>query len=174
MMNLMKAVLRKKLLFTTIVCFLISGFSSVHAGEDGKKKEYTEEDIKREISFWAKKLLDMKGEKTLTIRSSSLVKPFIGVCNSVDEQGVKLTCITPESQADKNGLKTGDLVVAINGISMTGKDGSKKDHGYWDIVNNMKTGDLLKMDIIRSGEPQTIDVNVGALSQPAFVCEIGS
>lgn len=174
MNKLMKTVLKAKILIALLVCSLLGNLAMVYAGEGGKEKVYTEDDIKREISFWSKKLLDMSGEESLTIESSSVVKPFIGVCNMVDEKGVELTCITPESQADKNGLKTGDLVIAINGVSMTGKDGSKKDHGYWGVVKSMKTGDLLKMDIIRSGEAMSIDVTVGSLSQPAFKCEISN
>lgn len=142
------------------------------AGEKSGKHEPNEEDIKREISFLAKKLIDMSGEDSVVIESAAVVKPFIGVCSSIQRNGVKLTCITPESQADKNGLKTGDVISAINGISMSEQENKDRMHAYWGIVKSMSTGDVLKLDVVRGGAELKLEVTVGSLSHPAFTLEI--
>lgn len=146
-----------------------------HVKKDKKHKEKdamsAEEEIMREISFLAKKLLDIKGKDALTLSSPAVVKPFIGICHNIISLGVKLTCITPKSQADKNGLKTGDIVQAINGISMEG-DFSGEMHPFWPVMKQMKTGDVLKMDILRAGEEIKLNVPVGSLSHPAFELKI--
>lgn len=138
-----------------------------------KGKHSKKEDIMLEISYLAKKLLDMSGEDMVTVTSPSVVKPFIGVCSSIQSNGVKLTCITPESQADKNGLKTGDVITYINGISMNEGDNEKRMHAYWDVVKTMKVGDVLKLGLIRAGKELDIDVTVGSLSHPAYTLTVG-
>ncbi len=139
------------------------------AGED-----LDEEAIKLEISYLAKQILDLTGKDTYTITSEAVVKPFIGICSDLKESGVKLTCITPDSQAAKAGLLTGDLITEINGLSMARQKSSKKNHqeSYWSIVKSLKPGDELKMKLERDGKPQSLDVTVGSLSHPAYSCDI--
>lgn len=166
--------------FASLLALIVFAFSSAaYAGEKDKKgektdkdKEYSQEEIKREISFLAKKLLDMSGEDQISIESPAVEKPFIGVCSMVNSDGVKLTCITPDSQADKNGLKTGDVVVNINGLDMREGEGNEHGQHYWKVVKNMKTGEVLKMQIVRAGQPMELDVTVGSLTHPSYDCDI--
>lgn len=139
------------------------------AGED-----LSEEGIKLEISYLAKRLLDITGKDSYTIGSVAVVKPFIGICTNIKESGVQLTCVTPESQAAKAGLETGDIITQINGLSVAGQKSHKEDSkgNYWSIVKNMKPGDDLKMKIERDGKSRSLDVTVGALSHPSYSCDI--
>ncbi len=137
-----------------------------------KEKQDKKQEIMQEISFLAKKLLDMSGEKSVVVTSPAVIKPFIGVCSNIENKGVRLTCITPDSQADKNGLKTGDLITSINDVSMN-KEGNKEHvYAYWDVVKNMDVGDVLKIELIRAGTTLEIDVTVGSLSHPAYTLEV--
>jgi predicted metalloprotease with PDZ domain len=128
----------------------------------------SEEELRHEISYLAKELLDLSGEDSITVEQPAFMKPFIGICSEVLSEGVKLTCITPKHNAAKAGLKTGDLVVAINGIDMTGM--SKDDHknAFYRITKSMKTDEKLTMKLMRKGKSEVITVTVGAISHPAY------
>ena len=85
------------------------------------------------------------------------------------ENGIELTCVTPGTQAEKSGLKTGDVVTRMNdkGLEQSGNLNKKKKQ-YFSVVNNMKTGDVIKMTLVRAGETIEIDVTVGALEHPGY------
>ncbi|NND82010.1 MAG: PDZ domain-containing protein [Gammaproteobacteria bacterium] len=155
--KLAAAALATTLLFVGSLTFAFAGESS-------------EEDIKREVSYMAKKLLDMSGQDSYTVEQPPMVKPFIGICTGMKPEGIQLTCISPDSQAAKAGLKTGDLVLSMNGVSMASQADHKEaaDSGYWSIVKKMKTGDVLKFKVLREGKQQDINVAVGSLSHPGY------
>jgi len=141
------------------------------AGEEKEKEcEWCdEESIKLEIGYMAKKLLDMSGKDSYQVEVKSYMKPFIGICTKMLENGIELTCVTPGTQAEKNGLKTGDVVTRMNdkGLEQSGNLNKKKKQ-YFSVVNNMKTGDVIKMTLVRAGETIEIDVTVGALEHPGY------
>ncbi len=127
-----------------------------------------EEELKNEISYLAKQLLDISGEDSITIEKPAYMKPFIGICSDVLSKGIKLTCITPGHNASKAGLKTGDLILSVNDIDMTGSVKDEHDSAFYKLTRTMKTGDKLTMKLIRKGKERTIDVTVGAVSHPAY------
>lgn len=133
----------------------------------------TEDEIRLEMSYLAMKLLEIKGADTYVLESKALVKPHIGVCSKMKEEGIYLSCITPKSQAAKAGLKSGDLLLSINGISMAGQPESHNSNGeYWKIVREMKIGDQFVFEIADGDESRKVDVTVGSLSHPAYRLEV--
>lgn len=132
----------------------------------------SEAELKYEISFLAKKLLDISGEDSITVEQPAYMKPFIGICSSTSLEGVKLTCITPGHNAAKAGLKTGDLIIAINDIDVTGIRRKGYSNAYYSVTKKMKTGDKLAMTLIRKGVEQVITVTVGAVSHPAYTLTV--
>lgn len=131
-----------------------------------------EKELRYEISFLAKKLLDLSGEDSITVEQPAFMKPFIGICSDIFPDGVKLTCITPGHSAARAGLKTGDLITAINDIDLTGIPRKSHDNVYYGITKKMKTGDKLAMTLIRKGVEQVITVTVGAVSHPAYTLTV--
>ncbi len=134
--------------------------------------EWKEEHIMREISYLAQKLLDMSGKDTVKVESPAYVKPFLGVCSEILQEGVKLTCVTPKTQAAKAGLQTGDVVVSMNGLNMVNKDERETKRIYYGIVENMKTGEEMKISLLRDGKRIDVVATVGSLSHPAYVLEV--
>lgn len=155
-----------RILFSIFVMSLIYP-TSVYAGE-----EWSELSVKNEISYLAKKLLDMSGKDAYTVEYEAYDKPYIGICSEVNVEGVAITCITPGSQADKAGLKTGDTVSEINGINMRHKDVMKTKKAYMHIVKSMKKGDVIAMKLNRAGKINEVKVTVGSMSHPAYKLEI--
>ena len=132
----------------------------------------TEAELKHEISFLAKELLDLSGEDSITVEQPAFMKPFIGICSEVYPKGVKLTCITPGNSAAAAGLKTGDLILKINDVDVTGSNKRESSKAYYGVVKSMKIGDKLAMKLIRKGKEQLITVTVGAISHPAYTLTV--
>jgi len=150
---------------------LLASFVTVGAAQAGE--EYSEEGILLEISYLAKKLLDKSGKDSYTVKQPAYTKAFIGICTAINEQGVLLTCVTPGTEARKAGLLTGDIVTQINGRDVPGEDSKKESKSaYWDIIKNMKVGDVLEFSLIRDGKPLKLDVGVGELTHPEFTLSI--
>lgn len=132
-----------------------------------------ESELRNEISFLAKKLLDQSGKNELTIVQPSVQKPFLGICGEPGHHGVLLTCVTPGHNAHKSGLQTGDMITSINGVSMLGQRSHSHDHksennAYMTMMNKMKTDQVLKLLLLRQGKEVNLSVKVGALNQPSY------
>lgn len=160
------APLWQPLLRLVLVIGLLQVFP-VKAGE-----EWSADDIKREITYLAKKLLDMSGKDSVTVDSPAFVKPFIGVCSEITPQGVKLTCVTPGTEAVKAGLLTGDIVVKMKGMSLVHEDEKKTKEIFYGIVESMKTGERIELELLRDSELKKTMVNIGSVNHPAFVLKV--
>ena len=132
------------------------------------------EELKYEISFLASKLLDESGKETITIKQPAIQKPFLGVCPKLGARGLKIECITPGHSAAKAGLKTGDLVLSINGLSMARSDSDKNAHKwtYKKVFDSLEIGKKLELKLLRGGQEMTIDLTVGSIRHPAYTMTI--
>lgn len=139
----------------------------------GKWKQHSkQEELKHEVSYLAQKLLDISGEEMLTVTQEPYKKPFLGVCSAVSPGGVQLTCITPGHAAEAAGLRTGDMVVEIDGISMLSPKTENVKKVYYDKLGAMKKGQILTIKVFRGSEEKTIKATVGEFSQPGYTLTI--
>lgn len=130
-----------------------------------------ESELRNEISFLAKKLLDKSGKNELTIEHPAVKKPFLGICGEPGHHGVLLTCVTPGHNAHKSGLQTGDMITSINAVSMLGQRSGKHDSkksAYMAMMNKMKADQVLKLILLRQGKEIEKNVTVGVLKQPSY------
>lgn len=155
-MNIYKIIFK-----STLVIFVLCACSSALAGD-------ADAELRNEISFLAKKLLDKSGKESLTIEQPSVMKPFLGICGEAGHNGVLLTCVTPGHNAYKAGLQTGDIIISINDINMLGQRSRDHENVYFDMMGKMKTGDILRLKLLRRGEEVQQNVTVGTLNQPSY------
>ena len=81
-------------------------------------------------------------------------QPVLGI-NGVDHaRGCTVTAVNPNMPAAKAGVKTGDLIVKIDGKGFEGLD------SLFDHVQSKKPGDKLKLSIQRNGKPVEITVTL--------------
>ena len=81
-------------------------------------------------------------------------KPVLGI-NGVDhDKGCTVTDVNPNMPAAKAGVKTGDLIVGIDGRDFQGFD------SLFDHVQKKDPGDKLKLSIQRQGKPVEITVTL--------------
>lgn len=72
-----------------------------------------------------------------------------------DESGVEVTRVSPESPAEKAGLKIGDVVLQYNGVRVEGLEQLSR------LVRDTPVGRDARLDIVRDGSSQTVSVRIG-------------
>lgn len=135
-------------------------------------KEKHQDEIKYEISFLAKKLLDISGEETITVSQDPIRKPFLGICSEITPGGVQLTCVTPGHNAKAAGLQTGDMVVELNGVNLVSSKMDEIKEAYYHQLMNMKTGQSMQFKVYRGPEELEIPVTVGEINHPGYIMTI--
>lgn len=104
------------------------------------------------------------------IENGYIAKPYIGVMvtNVTDEmqsyglpKGAAISSVVEDSPAEEAGLKTNDIITAVNGEEISGQN---------DLVKYIKAaavGDKLKLTVYRQGETLELTVTVGEQVQSA-------
>jgi membrane-associated protease RseP (regulator of RpoE activity) len=83
----------------------------------------------------------------------------VGVQTSTDNKGVEITDVAENSPAAKAGLKTGDVITAIDGDTVTSAGALRSE------VQAKKSGDDISVAYTRDGESNTVKVTLTSRSQ---------
>lgn len=83
-------------------------------------------------------------------------------------RGVLVSGVTPGSGADKAGVKTGDLILAVNGQSLELAAGSRPGpgHNLREALAKLEPGTSVNLLIERAGKPQNLSVSLSAPQGP--------
>ncbi len=76
---------------------------------------------------------------------------------STDERGALVASVEPDSPANRAGVQPGDVIVAVNGAHI----GSPRELAI--NVSQVAPGNHARLDVVRQGHSQTLDVAVGTL-----------
>ncbi|MBG9374688.1 PDZ domain-containing protein [Panacibacter sp. DH6] len=81
-------------------------------------------------------------------------KPRLGVQiqETEDGKGVKVLDVDADEAAGKAGIQENDIITSVNGKAITSLQELK------DVMRNAKQGDTVKLDILRDGKPQVINI----------------
>jgi serine protease Do len=79
--------------------------------------------------------------------------------NLPDQNGALVGDVEPDSPADKAGVKSGDVILSVNGKPTTGADNLKV------TISQLEPGSNVILDLIRNGVTKTIAVALGALPE---------
>ncbi len=90
-------------------------------------------------------------------------RPRLGVTIGGNEgkgpvEGVNILGVSPGSAADDAGLRTGDVITAINSESMSADDGASANHRLLDFMKGVKEGDKLSVEYLRDGNVGKVEV----------------
>jgi serine protease Do len=100
----------------------------------------------------------------LGVRYLSITKEFAALNNLKSNSGALIkgsgsnSAVVSGSPADKAGVKEGDIIVKIDGVSID------SNHSLQAIISNKKVGDNIKLDIIRDGKNITLEAKLAASS----------
>ncbi len=86
---------------------------------------------------------------------------FLGVQTEATELGLKVTQLKPRSPAITAGLKTNDVLTAVDGVKLESTDQLAK------LVASMLPGDLLRLDVAREQTQLTVSVRLADGTQLA-------
>ncbi len=75
------------------------------------------------------------------------------------EEGVLIVEVMPGSPADQGGLRSGDVILRIDGESVTSAEAVQE------AVSRVGVGDRLTLDVSRNGTTETLEVQTGVLGQ---------
>lgn len=109
------------------------------------------------------------------IRTGTVERGFLGVnpqdltselaedFDIPDGRGVLIAYVVPDSPADKAGLEPGDVVLRVNDRRVTSASELRLR------ISQMTPGSAISLEIVRDGETQTIELDLGRLDDDALV-----
>lgn len=83
--------------------------------------------------------------------------------DGISRRGARIESVNPGTAAADAGLQEGDVVVAFNGLPVSGSD------SLTGFVRERRVGDVVELTIIRDGQVHTITATLGAMSDVAEV-----
>lgn len=96
-------------------------------------------------------------------------RAMLGLNISDVEQGVRVNGVSPNGPAAEAGLKTGDVIVSVDGANLVG--GSPRQSPSEVLLaqlRNVDAGKQVKLGIVRAGKPQDVTVTTRALDPGQF------
>jgi S1-C subfamily serine protease len=88
-------------------------------------------------------------------------------------EGVSIIGVTPGSAAADAGLRTGDIITAINGESLSADNATEANRMVLDFMAGVEEGDVLEVEYLRDGkvgsvevEPRPVEMSAWAFSAP--------
>ncbi|MDJ0812517.1 MAG: PDZ domain-containing protein [Woeseiaceae bacterium] len=88
-------------------------------------------------------------------------------------EGVQIVGVTPGSAADDAGLRSGDIITAINGEPMSADNSREANRRVLDFMAGVEEGDILEVEYLRDGkvgsvevEPRPVEMHAYAFSAP--------
>lgn len=80
---------------------------------------------------------------------------WLGIAPTMAQGGVGVQAIAPGSPGEKAGLKTGDIIVSINGQALATPQALVR------LLGTLKPGDVVEINLNRDGQAQTVQAMLG-------------
>ncbi|MGH8284052.1 MAG: PDZ domain-containing protein [Gammaproteobacteria bacterium] len=139
-----------------------------------QKLEQQMQEARRQMQAAAQRMaeLTLQMEGPMVSRITHLFDPKRAVLGvSIEEadasqnaSGAQVLAVTPGGPADKAGLRTGDVITAINGMKFKSDKQASAADKLMDFMDEAKPGETLKLSYLRNGRDFTTDVKAGRLS----------
>ena len=109
----------------------------------------------------------------LAQRLQRSMHPVMGVTIGGDDgdgpvEGVSVSAVTPGSAAAEAGLRSGDIITAINGESFGADDPEQANRKLLDFMSAVEEGDTLDVEYLRNGRTASVEVRPRAMSSHTF------
>jgi serine protease Do len=80
---------------------------------------------------------------------------LLGVSGSLGEEGCEINSVSPESAAEKAGIRQGDTIVTFDGKAV------KNFTELTTAISDKAGGEKVKIEISREGKRTTVEVTLG-------------
>lgn len=100
-------------------------------------------------------------------------RPRLGVNIGDDKEGgpvegVRILGVTPGSAAADAGLRTGDIITAINDESLSANEAGEATRRIMDFMKGVEEGDILEVEYLRDGKVGTVEVEPRAVEMRRY------
>lgn len=101
-------------------------------------------------------------------------KPRLGVTIDAGEEagpveGVAIMGVTPGSAASDAGLRSGDVITAVNDESLSADSADAANTRLLDFMKGVEAGDVLKVEYLRDGKVGSVEVEPRVVETNMFV-----
>jgi membrane-associated protease RseP (regulator of RpoE activity) len=111
------------------------------------------------IPIWAGTVKDLgMSDSWLGVYTQTVDNDLKDAFNLSSDHGVVIKQIIPDSPADKAGLRTGDIILKLDGTALTSSE------QLAEMVGNHNPGDKINLEVISRGKTEDLDVTVGSRS----------
>ncbi len=104
-------------------------------------------------------------------------RPVLGVNVGNDEDGpvagVEIVGVTPGGAAADAGLRSGDVITAVNGEVLSGDSGGDATAKLLDFMAGVEMGDVLDLEYLRNGKSSEVEVTPQQPSGYSFAFRFG-
>ncbi len=170
-----------------VAAFLIAGLAYAQTEEEEQVREFEarEAEFAERLREAEKRMAEAAAEiaeltsdrlpQMVELRQSlaRLNKPRIGInIESSDASGavdgVEIKGITPNGPADDAGLRSKDVITAVNGESLAAENSMLANKKLFEFMEAVEEGDELKLDYVRNGNSGSVELNVRVIEDPTF------
>lgn len=135
-----------------------------------REAEYAQRvrEAEMEMAEAARRLAELSSERLPEIREMQMKllesdRPRIGITiESLEEngpvEGVEVMGVTPGTAADDAGMRSGDVIIAVNGESMTAESSLAANKKLFEFMDGVEEGDVLEIDYLRNGNQGTVEL----------------
>ncbi len=96
-----------------------------------------------------------------------------GVSDDDQSNGVTIRGVTPDGPADEAGLKTGDVLVSINGEPLSADSSGKSLNKLLSAMGDVEAGDVVSVQYDRDGSTLNADIVADVLEPGVFTFALG-
>ena len=111
------------------------------------------EDFKRHVNRKGRPILG------ITISGNDAVEPV---------EGVTLRGVSPGGAAAEAGLRSGDIITAVNNEALTADNDERANAQLIKFMSSVEEGDVLDVEYLRDGKQATVEVRPKEMSRQAF------
>lgn len=135
-------------------------------------------EAERSLAIAAQRMADLSMRQLPRVRTVERIVrsnkgPVLGVTiggedSSDPVEGVQITAVSPGGAAADVGLRSGDIMTAINGESLTADNSAEAADKLLDFMAGVELGDELTIEYLRDGKATTIDLQPRPMSFDTF------
>jgi S1-C subfamily serine protease len=112
-------------------------------------------------------------------RIQGSMHPVMGITIGGDDtdgpvEGVAIGGVTPGSAASDAGLRSGDVITAINGESFSAENSAEANRTLLDFMRGVEGGDALDVEYLRNGRTASVEVTPRTMQDQMFALASGN
>lgn len=121
-----------------------------------------------------RRLPEMTGMRRVEIIRSNRAVLGVNIGANDDSgpvEGVRIAGVSPGGAADEAGLRSGDIISAVNGQSLAVSSGPEATRSLLKFMVGVEPGDVLDVDYLRNGKVESVEVKPRVMGGQAYALD---